>query len=304
MYASAGYSAGTARNGACSGITGNNLSNPFLWKKSYFAANGHLLNTTSVDFACYLAQLTGSGLMGLFIEEDILELVPPPVASPSYFQGIKERQATDAVITDVDQSMRYFSSACKARNIRSDASHKWGDGVENIVQESRFADLFVFGPETVFNPAYNEVPTPFIKQVLAKVECPAVVAPTLFEDIDTIVFCYDGSRSAMFAIKQFTYLFPQYRDKKVIVLEVEGEAGAVTAKEKIGAWISCYYSQIGFEVPEGTAQEELFKYLLMKERTFVVMGAYGRNVLSSFFHKSTADYLLKRIDLPLFIAHH
>lgn len=273
-------------------------------EKILFAANGHLLNATSVDFACYLAQLTGSGLTGLFIEEDFLELVPQLDSEHSYFKGFKEHQATDNVMMDVDQSMRYFTRACKGRNIRSDAFHKWGDAVENIVRDSRFADLLILGSETVFNPVYNEVPTPFIKQVLAGMECPAIIAPTLFEEIDTIVFCYDGSRSALFAIKQFTYLFPQYRDKKVVVVEVEAEQGNIIAKEKIGDWISCYYSKVGFEVLEGEVREELFKYLLMKERTFVVTGAYGRNLLSTFFRRSTADSLLKRIDLPLFIAHH
>ncbi|MBD0277127.1 MAG: hypothetical protein M3342_04485 [Bacteroidota bacterium] len=48
---------------------------------------------------------------------------------------------------------------------------------------------------------------------------------------------------------------------------------------------------------------KLLKYLLMKENTFVVMNAYNRNMLSNFFRHSTADTVMKRIDLPLFIAH-
>jgi nucleotide-binding universal stress UspA family protein len=41
-----------------------------------------------------------------------------------------------------------------------------------------------------------------------------------------------------------------------------------------------------------------------KQDVVVVMGAYGRSYVSGFFKKSSADPLIKKIDLPIFITHH
>ena len=204
---------------------------PFFMEKIIFVTNGHLLNTQSVDFACYLAQRTHSGLTGMFLEEDKLELVPPFESELSYFKKTTERPANTDVIMDVDQRMRYFLQECQTKSIRADVYHHVGNAVDDIVHESRFADLLVLDPQMIFNPLYKQVPPPEIKEALEKVESPIVVAPMLFEDVDNIVFCYDGSRSSVFAMKQFTYLFPQFAEKKVTVLEVEKQKRMLMKKK-------------------------------------------------------------------------
>lgn len=172
------------------------------------------------------------------------------------------------------------------------------------MHQNRFADLLIFGAEMLLSQRqYNQVPAPLVRRVLMGAECPVIIASAVFSGVEDVVFCYDGSASSVFAMKQFTYLFPQYADKRVTVLQVNEEERSVADKDDIGAWLSCYYSQIGFHVLEGGIKEELFKYFFMKEKTFIVMGAYGRNMLSTLFRSSSADTVIKAIDLPLFIAH-
>jgi nucleotide-binding universal stress UspA family protein len=35
-----------------------------------------------------------------------------------------------------------------------------------------------------------------------------------------------------------------------------------------------------------------------------VMGAFGRSMLSGFFKHSTAELIIKTVNLPVFVAHH
>lgn len=273
--------------------------------KIIFVFNNHLLNTESIGFACYLAQLTRSKLTGAFVEEEAPDLAPVAGYGHSYFKEVKESEAaTFEIVTDADQNRQYFVQACQTQGVRCDMYQHKDNPAKGLVHQSRFADLLILGSEMLLSQQqYGPVPAPLVRSVLTETECPVIIAPAAFNGIEDVVFCYDGSASSVFAMKQFTYLFPQYADKRVTVLEVAGENKSVTDKEKIGAWLIGYYAQISFHILEGTVKEELFKYFFMKEKAFIVMGAYGRNMLSAFFRSSSADTVIKAIDLPLFIAH-
>jgi nucleotide-binding universal stress UspA family protein len=55
---------------------------------------------------------------------------------------------------------------------------------------------------------------------------------------------------------------------------------------------------------KGDVRKELLTYLTSKKNVLVIMGAYGRSQLSQFFRRSTADVLIRDIDLPFFITHY
>jgi nucleotide-binding universal stress UspA family protein len=54
---------------------------------------------------------------------------------------------------------------------------------------------------------------------------------------------------------------------------------------------------------KGDPSDELFGYLLERKNAIVVLGAYGRGILSRFLKPSHASLLLRTINLPIFIAH-
>ena len=53
----------------------------------------------------------------------------------------------------------------------------------------------------------------------------------------------------------------------------------------------------------GAVADQLFGYLIEKKNAIVVMGAYGRSMLSRFFKPSQARLIIRTINLPIFIAH-
>ena len=67
--------------------------------------------------------------------------------------------------------------------------------------------------------------------------------------------------------------------------------------------LALHYVNVEFKILRGQPGDELLLYLIGKRNTFVVMGAFGRNMLSNFFKKSMAERVLSMLNLPVLIAH-
>lgn len=278
----------------------------FMEKSIVLVSNGQV-DMPAIDMGCYLAKLTHSWLTGLFVQDIHFELVPDIQIQKPYFKAIKEKDAEQETIVkmEIEQSMRLFKDACDRREVNSKAYEVKGDPLKEVVHESRFADVLIIDPKTTFSKRLVGIPTHFVREVMVQSECPVVIAPDIFEGIDEVCFCYDGSRSSMFAMKQFTHLFSQYQTRKVTLLEIKkSEIETVGEDERrVLSWLKRHYDIVDPHVVRGDAKGELVSYFLQKKNVFIVMGAYGRNALSYFFKRSSADMILRVINLPLFVAH-
>jgi len=261
----------------------------------------------AVDFACYLARLTHSRITGVFLE-DVLAERPDLAASIAYGVALSgapaspELQEQLAVITE--KNIRLFREACVCREVVSRVHRDRGVPRAEIIGESRFADIIVVDPETSFAQRVESIPARFVSDILVDAECPVVLSPNSFDRIDEIVFAYNGTASSVFAIKQFTYLFPEYREKNVHVVNVRQEDDkSIEDSFKMKEWLNEHYPQLEFHLLKGGPTDELFGYLLDRKNAFVVMGAYGRGMISRFFRPSHARLIMRTLNLPIFIAH-
>lgn len=267
--------------------------------KSY--NNTNPVTNTVLEFAAYIAKLNRSRLTGIFLDTE-----QEPVTKPAF----AEQQATwgspgATTKTSIKAVMEQFEEACTTMGARCEVLYAPGSPTAELLKETRFADLLILDAELSFKNKPEAVPTGFVREVLTKSECPVLIAPYSFDGIDEIVFAYDGSASAMFAVKQFTYLFPMYSDKKITILQVnEQKDMPVIEKQKIGNLLQLHYASIRYERLQGTADCQLFTYLVDKKNSLLVMGAFGRGLVSDFFRQSTANILVKALNAPLFIAHH
>ncbi|GAA0550430.1 universal stress protein [Chitinophaga japonensis] len=276
-------------------------------EKMLYVTDAVKLNMQCLDFACYLCNLTHSKLTGIFLEN--LEQEARSVAT------IRERAVSSAIpgasVRELkenycEENILAFKRACEARGVNSTVHRDRGVPITEIVAESRFADLIVIDASTSFSDERETVPTAFVKEVLQDTECPVVIATESFEGIDEIVFTCDHSRSSVFAIKQFTYLFPELRDRRALILSVtEPGKAANSDKYKLKEWLKAHYDHTDQVVLEdGNTRARLLEYLLGRNRVFIVMGAYGRGMMSSFFSPSHATPVVKVVTQPVFIAHH
>jgi len=263
------------------------------------------IDVRSVDFGCYLAKLTASKLTGILLDNVPAELLAGKISEESYFSE-NLASVNDKIITDTDQAMIYFMEEATKRGVKSEVFVSKGGSSDSILYESRFADMLVVSPELSFLGDADDMPSSFVKLLLTRSECPVVLSPHFFEEIDEITFCYDGSPSSLFAIKQFTYLHPQYHSKQITLLEVRNSVikEADEGHMKTITWLHSHYQKVNFQFLQGVAKEELAIYFLNKRNHFIVMGSFGRSILSNILKRSTSEKVIKTIDLPLFITHY
>jgi hypothetical protein len=269
-------------------------------KKVLVAIYARQVSTNMLDFACYIAKLTHSKLTGIFLDNK-----KALAGAANEFAYESQTITAEAKEPLVKESVRLFTEACNNRGANCSVRHEEGMPDIDIIKESRFAELIIVDPEMSFREQKEDIPSGFIKELLSRSECPVILSPFSFYGIDEIVFAYDGSAASVFAIKQFIYLFPELTGKKLTVLQVnEHDNDKMIEKDKIGELLQMHFSSIGFQLLYGKAGDELLGYLLGKKNRIVVMGAFGRSMLSDFFKHSTAELIIKTINLPVFIAHH
>jgi nucleotide-binding universal stress UspA family protein len=277
-------------------------------EKILLALDAQNLNMNSIDFGCYLARLTHSRLTGVFLEN----LLYGETAFNSLMVGIPYPPDSPVTMLDpsplktpTEENIRLFKEACTCRGISPLIHRDRGVPAKEIVEESRFADLIVVDAETSFTRGNESLPGRFVKDILLEAECPVIISPYSFESIDQVFFTYNGTRSCVFAIKQFAYLFPELNQKKATIVNVRA-AGEHAIEEpfKMKEWLKNHFNEVEFVVLTGDPADELFGYLLEKKNCFVVMGAYGRGMISRFFKPSHARLIVKTVNLPIFIAHH
>lgn len=277
-------------------------------EKILFIVDPRGVDRSALNFACFLGEITNSRITAAFLAEPVFNRSAglSTIIGDVYLEPVLEN--VEAVLEE--QGRQIEEQRTVLRQVCSHHGASWAElprpvkTIDEIVTESRFSDMIILSAETSFNKTSEAPPSDLVKQVLVRSECPVLIAPLQFEDVDEVLFAYDGSASSVFAIKQFTYLFPQLSDRKVSFLEVnEGDESKIKHHEKISEYLKTHYSAIGFQVLHGRASDELFGHLLGKKNVFVVMGAFGRNLLSGFFRKSTADLVLRTTNLPIFITH-
>lgn len=262
----------------------------------------------ALEFACYLGRLTKSKVTGVFLENLLSE--ERPVLKNMHGMGYVDWEVDEkseehrAKMGLIEKNITFFKEGCINREVSYSMYRDRGVPAHEMIEESRFADVLVVDAETSFNKRCEGTPTEFVRDILKKAECPVIIAPESFEAIDEIIFTYNGSSSSLFAIKQFTYLFPELHYKKVSILQVN-QAGEWQDPDqyKFKEWLKVHYTDLHFEVLKGRTDTGLFDHLFKRKNMFLVMGAYGRNWLSQFFNRSHADLLIKTVTQPIFISH-
>ncbi|WAC13474.1 universal stress protein [Dyadobacter pollutisoli] len=278
-------------------------------KNILLAINPEKPSIPCMQFGCYLAQLTQSRLTAVFVEKHLADKSPAlkTVFGQPYVEtiiagdlpGYGQHEEMRAIY------METFAKICEDRGVRHSINPDLGYPLEGLIADSRFADLLVIARDTCPDEKMGQSPSDFVQDIIAAAECPVMVAPITFTDIDQIVLAYDESRSSAFAVKQFSYLFPETDELKITMLHVdEGKDGNEIQREKLSHWLAAHYNCAVFETMTGKASAELYKYLHKKKKALVIMGSYGRNTLSKLLSPSTANSLLETLDLPFFFAHH
>lgn len=205
-----------------------------------------------------------------------------------------------------DHAVELFEIACREAGINHSIHHDRNIAIQEILHESIYADLIVVdGKETLTHYEENK-PTRFIRDLLIHSESPVLVTPSDYRQIKKIVLLYDGEPCSVYAIKMFSYMFPEMKKLDIEVVSVK--QGLQTMHLPDGRlmkeFMKRHFPEASYTILKGLPDIEIIKHLKHKNQDeLIVLGAYRRSMVSRWFKPSMADFLMQDLHSPLFIAH-
>ena len=116
-------------------------------EKILLALKADEVNVQAVEFACYIAKLTNSKITGVFLENELVEDIPVRKSFHGY-PFVETIVASDLPGYDEKQkkyreNTKLFEDACANRGARYEVITKKMAPANEIITESRFADLLI-----------------------------------------------------------------------------------------------------------------------------------------------------------------
>ncbi len=277
-------------------------------KKFLAVFDGYKMSKSTMEYAVQLTKAADAHLVGVFLDEFIYR-------SYSAYKVLTTYENYEAIMNELDakdkkkrdEAVMQFQQACGKAAIRFSIHRDKNIAIQELKQESMFADLIIINENETFSKFREKPPTRFIKDLLSDVQCPVLLVPAASKPIDKILLLYDGRPSSLFAVKMFSYLFGNLHDLPVEVYTVKDHDMAtlrLPGNKLMREFIKRHFPNANYTIVKGSAEEQIVGQLRNhKENELVVLGAYQRSELSRLFKSSMADILMKELETPLFIAH-
>lgn len=278
-------------------------------KKIIAVIDGLKYSESTTDYAVYIAKLTDSHLVGVFLDDytyhsyKIYDLVN----DRSYIDEDKMAKLDRNDEKAREEAAGRFSQACQSAGLNYAVHHDRNIAIHELLHESIFADLLIIDNKETFTHYEEKLPTRFVRDLLSEVQCPVLVVPGKFNPFDKVVLLYDGEPSSVYAIKTFSYVFSGIKDLDIQVVSVKSIKDSLHVPDNrlMKEFMKRHFPNADFTVLRGDAVTEILDQLKGKEdKLLVVLGAYNRGMVSRWFRPSMADILMEELNKPLFIAHH
>jgi nucleotide-binding universal stress UspA family protein len=277
-------------------------------EKILIAIDSHELDPNTVRFACHIAKLTGSKLSAVFLENQraVKRLAFAAITEPTF---LAEQTLLEATLEQAEghtlreKNMLRFKQLATAEGVHSSIYLDKGVPAKELIAETLFADLLILDANA-FNDIAGDPPSGFVKDIVHDAGCPVLIAPENFNGIDNIIFCYDGGRSSLYAMKQFAHLFPRLAAQRAKVVDLHPDGTSSLDQARIITWLKTHYAGVDWLAVRPDEATALFSFLGEKGDDIVVMGAYGKGLLSSFFTQDEQLGITRTTPIPLFITQH
>lgn len=175
--------------------------------------------------------------------------------------------------------------------------------ISSLIEETRFADALLISSELFYANVSTVQPNYYLEEVLKKSECPVMLVPENYQEPEHIVLTYDGSESSVFAIKQFTYVYPELSAKETVLLSILSHEDEAPEYKMMNELVSRHYPNLQIQSLHLKHKRDFADWLSAKPNSFIVMGAFSRSLFSQLFKKSFATDVISEIKMPIFISH-
>lgn len=270
-------------------------------KKILLINNHDLLLQHTLDFATRIAVDEKATLFGLFVgnlkndddENNVLSSATG-LNNDDYSEGKNLNEKPEHEKTNPER----FADRCSSLKVPYKIHTIHNNFLRALVDQSAFADVIICDAESA--PSQYS-----IKTLIASAHCPVLLVNKDYKQTDHIIFAYDDNiSSSIHAVKIFTYLFPSlhYLPAHFVSVVPENVIG-IQYEDLIREWLSLYFSSAEILIVKGDSKEELSNIINAYSNPVVIMGSFGRSLLSRFFKESLAQPILENTNAPIFIAH-
>jgi nucleotide-binding universal stress UspA family protein len=275
-------------------------------KKILLAMEGDRFSNSTLKYGIEIARQTDSLLVGVFMRDlkyagyaYPIIFDQPFVDTGVYSKFMKEERQK------IDANIKIFNDKCAREGVAHKVHLDEAAPIEGLIHESAYADLIIMDSKMNISDLLPDNPSSTLRDILADAHCPIMIVPTSYQEIKNIILSYDGSRSSVYAIKMFNYIFPEWSDAKTYLVNVnESKGNHLKENTNIRELMGRHYTNVTYEVMRGDVTKEIKKFMKYNySNSIVVMGAYGRNALSRLWHQSLANMIIKDIKVPVFISH-
>lgn len=272
-------------------------------KKIIIPFDGGHFSKGAFSFINSLHQMQPILLTGVFLPEvDYARyfFFPTAFAAPVYLpmmEGYEEEE--------VESNVEQFALLCQ-KNFIEYRVHKdlYGSSIPQLSKETRFADLMVIGSETFYTSGLTNGSDEYMKDALHTTECPVIIVPEKFDFPSHIILAYDGSASSVFAIKQFSNLFPELCHLKTTLVYAGDDRHNIPDQVLIEELTARHFPN--FTITKkitSKIKNDISDWFPRLKNSIIVSGSFGRSGISELFKKSFLIELIKEHSLPVFIAH-
>ncbi len=240
----------------------------------------------------------------------------PPVYKPSLeYPFISDMSLTEVAVTgesieqenqDVtNHNIQLFSDACNDADISFKVSLSRETSLEELIQHSAFADLIIADAKTDLSSSLSLPLTVSMSDLLIDTHCPVFLLQHEIKQPQQVVLTYDGSYSSAYALKQYSYIFPEWRNLPTSLLSIFSRSNKqMEHEEDIKDWLMQHFPNAKIILQHGDIKNEMVNAIKQYEAdTLVVMGAYGRTAISRLFRKSLSNTIINETKAALFITH-
>src|SRR5664279_5578160 len=135
-------------------------------------------NSKLLEFAISIARQTRAAITCLFIEIAGSELVVKDLHGfPVAFAENETAKNRLLIKAEIEETLTDFERKCEERFIPFVVHREYGLPFDDVVAESRFADLMLIDAGMEPEKKSEQTPTAFVREILRKSECPVILAP-------------------------------------------------------------------------------------------------------------------------------
>lgn len=273
-------------------------------KKILLAFDGSNFSEGAFEFVRRLNDIQPVLVTGIFVPQAAYSNASN-YSQMSAFAGAYVPLADDEDTEVVEKNIDHFEDLCQKNGIAYRIHKNFIDfALPELKKESRFADVLIISGELFYKRLIELDHYDYLRNLLRVSECPVLVLPEHYKFPVNNILAYDGSEEAVYALKQFAYLFPELAvNKTLLVYAQDKDERSFPSKDYIVELANQHYKDLTFYKLDINPGKYFSTWIKNEKAPILISGSFGRSALSQIFKKSFVAEIIRDHKVPVFIAH-